>query len=123
MSNLFKELNFDRVIKTEDPEQHQMDSSFLEVKRYMTAANKNPDEATLLYVYYSGHGVLDNTTKIVLNEGENEMRYFDLEQKLSILSKYKHCFVAAIFDCCREEIPKEETRSIGDSDHTATLTD
>jgi len=36
----------------------------------------------LLFVYYSGHGVMDTTTKIVLNVQEEEKRYYELETVL-----------------------------------------
>jgi hypothetical protein len=73
-------------------------------------------------VYYSGHGILDNTTKIVLNEEDPAFRYFDLEKNLSSLSKAKNNFVTAIFDCCRQELPKLDTKGINDSDDLKNLT-
>ena len=81
-----------------------------------------------MYVYYGGHGILDNTTKIELNEEDPEHRYFDLEQKLSSLSKMNNNFVAAIFDCCRfemprKEIPKIHTRGPGDAVDTKKVSD
>ena len=86
-------------------------------------AHKDATKSTLLYVYYGGHGVLDNTTKIVLNEDDPMFRYFDLEQKLSSLSKMNNNFISVVFDCCREELPRSDTRDIGDTDDKKNLTD
>jgi hypothetical protein len=79
MAIFFKEMNFDRVIKTEDPDSQQMDKSFFEIKNILSKAHKDQNSSTLLYVYYAGHGIIDNTTKIVLNEEDPLFRYFDLE--------------------------------------------
>jgi len=60
---------------------------------------------------------------MVLNEEDLIFRYYDLEQKLSILSKMSNNFISALFDCCREELPKSETRSQGEADQSTNLTD
>jgi hypothetical protein len=101
-----------------------MDKSYLEIKNLLQATHKDATKSILLYVYYSGHGILDNTTKIVLNEEDPMFRYFDLEQKLSSLSKLKNNFITAIFDCCREVLPRADTRSLGDNtEEQVNLTD
>jgi hypothetical protein len=56
-----------------------MDKSFFEIKNILSKAHKDQNNSTLLYVYYAGHGIIDNTTKIVLNEDDPLFRYFDLE--------------------------------------------
>jgi hypothetical protein len=94
-----------------------MDKSFFEIKNILSKAHKDQNNRILLYVYYAGHGVIDNTTKIVLNEDEPLFRYFDLEQKLSVLSKYHNTYIVSVFDCCREVLPKADTRSMGDDDN------
>jgi hypothetical protein len=79
----------------------------------LSKAAKDPNESTLLYVYCNGHGVMHNTTHIVLNEVDIDERYYPLEEKISSLSAKKNCFVTSIFDCCREPLPNAETRSTG----------
>jgi hypothetical protein len=123
MTSFFETLKFDRVIKTENPDQQEIEMSYFEIKLLLQKSHKDKAKSILLYVYYSGHGILDNTTKIVLNEEDPMFRYFDLEQRLSSLSKLNNNFVAAIFDCCREELPRTDTRSIGDSEDMKNLTD
>lgn len=66
---------------------------------------KDGSKRVLLYVYYSGHGVMDTTTKIVLNEEDAQFRYFSLEANLFIASRYNNTYIVTIFDCCREELP------------------
>ena len=65
-------------------------------------------------MYYSGHGVMDSTTKVVCNAEDTEFRYFSLESQLSIISKYQNSYVVSVFDCCREYLPTEDTRGGGE---------
>jgi len=123
MESFFIEtLRFDRVIKTENPDSEQMEHSFSEINKLLKMAHTNATKSTLLSVYYTGHGVLEYTTKIVLNEAEPLFRYFDLEQKLSSLSKMDNNFIHGVFDCCREELPRSGTKDIGDTDDRKNLT-
>jgi intracellular sulfur oxidation DsrE/DsrF family protein len=61
-----------------------------------------------VYAYYSGHGILDMTTKIVVNtDSEFEQDwYFALESRMGLLSNYRNTYIMVVFDCCREEKPK-----------------
>ena len=45
-------------------------------------AKRQDNENTLLFVYYAGHGAMDNYTKIILNE----KRMYPLEKILRTLS-------------------------------------
>jgi hypothetical protein len=58
-------------------------------------------------VYYSGHGILDMTTKIVVNTDTDIERdmYFPLEFRMAALSNYRNTYIMVVFDCCREEKP------------------
>lgn len=86
------------------------------VQRKLKAANKDKTNETklVLYVYYSGHGVMDTTSKIVVNEKHDEDRYFPIESKLSIYSAYKNVYIILILDCCREVVPPMEEEKEGD---------
>ena len=64
---------------------------------------------TLLFVYYAGHGMMDNCTYVVLNG----KRMYPLEKMLRTLAKADGSYVVAVFDCCREKMPKEATRGLG----------
>jgi hypothetical protein len=95
-----------RVIVTMDGDMAAMESDWLKLKKeYFDKADKSGGKVKLLcVVYYSGHGILDMTTKVALNsssEVDNE-RYWALESKMQILSAYKNNYTMVVFDCCRE---------------------
>ncbi len=100
-----------------------MEKSYLQIKVLLQKSHRDQAKSILFYVYYGGHGILDNTTKIVLNEEDPEFRYFDLEQGLARISKLKNNFVTAIFDCCRKELPRISTRGPGDAVNTKNVSD
>ena len=77
----------------------------------MKEASRSNEIRLFTAIYYAGHGVMLNTTRIVLNEEENCDRYFDIELKLTVLSAHrKNTFTTMIFDCCRERISVEAMR-------------
>ena len=50
-------------------------------------------------------------TLLVLNEKEKKHRYFKIEAKLRALSNMiDHNFIIALFDCCRQQITKDDMR-------------
>ena len=55
---------------------------------------------TLLFVYYAGHGMMDNCTYVVLNA----KKMYPLEKMLRSLAKADGSYVVSIFDCCREKV-------------------
>lgn len=61
---------------------------------------KQQGKNTLIFVYYAGHGVMDNTTYCVLNGP----RMYPLEKILRSLAKSDGSYVVSVFDCCREKI-------------------
>lgn len=67
-------------------------------------------------MYYSGHGLMDTTTKILCNSEDTKFAYYPMESKLSNLAGYKNTYVVGIFDCCREKMPKEAMRGGGDQE-------
>ena len=84
----------------------------------MAQAHKDKSGKTklALFVYYSGHGAMDTTTKVICNEEELVFRFFNLETNLSLLTAYQNTFVVAVFDCCREQMPKEAQRGGADDE-------
>ena len=72
--------------------------------------NKN-GQNTLLFVYYAGHGMMDNYTYSVLNGGR---RYkYPLEKMLRTAAKMNGSYIIAAFDCCREKLSKDLMRGGG----------
>ncbi len=88
MAAFFQELGFNKIIRTENASEDEMHVAFNQVTKELRAGHtdKTNKKKVLLFVYYSGHGVMDTTTKIVLNEELAEDRYYALENKLSIIS-------------------------------------
>ena len=60
---------------------------------------------TLIWVYYSGHGVMNNTTFAVCDKGTRAARaWYPLEKQLRMLAGIKGTYVVGVFDCCRAAI-------------------
>ena len=64
----------------------------------LTAANKK----LLVFFYFAGHGIQDNTVSIVLNVAEGKHVY-KIENMLRALSKCDSAYVVGLLDCCREQ--------------------
>lgn len=64
---------------------------------------------TLVYVYYAGHGVMDNTTYCVLNGA----KMYPLEKMLRSFAKADGSYILAVFDCCREKLLQAVSRGLG----------
>lgn len=63
-----------------------------------------------MFVYFAGHGSMDNTTKAMLNG----KRHYPLEKSLRNLAKCDGSYVMGVFDCCREKLdPNLATRGGG----------
>ena len=73
---------------------------------------------TLIFVYYAGHGVMNNMTHAVCNGGydfhgnpSNVKCRYNLENSLRILGFEKGGYVVGVFDCTRvynDKIKNEE---------------
>ena len=64
---------------------------------------------TLWLIYCAGHGMMKNTTRLVLNIGKDEDEWmFDLEYWIRLLGEVRFNFTIGIFDCCRSDLSKFE---------------
>ena len=86
-------LKVDQIIETHDASMEKLEEDFYQFSVQMKKpgrwqpSDEEPEQPKLLvFVYYSGHGVMDDTTHIVVNSPNVSERYFDLEAKLFILS-------------------------------------
>lgn len=106
MEELFCELKFDHVYTSLDHNIKDIRNELHDRVRECEIADTDPTKKTLIYVYYSGHGVIiRGTTHIVLNEADAfSQRYFPLQKKLTVLKGYHNTFIVGVFDCCREAI-------------------
>ena len=67
-------------------------------------SSKFADEV-LLFVYYAGHGCMENKQYFVLNEEELDKRFWSAEEKLRLIGIRSGSAVKIIVvnDCCRED--------------------
>ncbi len=104
MSNLCFQLKFDEIITTIDAaSKTEMANGIKKLKQISDKASK--DTQILFFVYYSGHGVMHNTSYAVINSEDVYERYFDLEKAFSRLTELDNLFGILICDCCRNDPP------------------
>ena len=84
-----------------------LDPSFMDIKlaigetcNTIIRSYMEEEQNTLLFVYFAGHGSMDNTTKAMLNG----KRHYPLEKSLRNLAKCDGSYVMGVFDCCREKL-------------------
>ena len=95
------------------------------LQRYIDAERQEPEFIArgltanflfevFLYIYYAGHGCLDNKQMIVLNEKEIKKIFWPAEEKFKlILSRSgSNCKLMVVFDCCREDYEGAKNRAI-----------
>ena len=66
----------------------------------------------MIFVYYAGHGVMDNMTFALCNgnpltNGENgkvSKSRFNLENAVRAVGQVHGAYVLSVFDCCREAL-------------------
>ena len=61
------------------------------------------DRRKLIFWYYAGHGIQDNTVSMILNQAQGKYVY-PIEMQLRSLSKCGHAYVIGLLDCCREKV-------------------
>ena len=59
------------------------------------------NEKLFFMCYFAGHGIMDTTTKIILNSDSEDMACYPLEGKLRAIASSKVVFTVGLFDCCR----------------------
>ena len=81
-----------------EPTHDELELKFSEL-RVKALKNIGLRKGFIFYCYYSGHGILENTTKIVLSKGG----YFEIEKQLqdTFKSKVNGVYVIGVLDCCR----------------------
>ena len=64
-------MNVSEFITSENLGADEMDDVYDDkIKPLMKKTSRNADEKLSFFVYYSGHGAMDTTTKIMLNESK-----------------------------------------------------
>lgn len=82
----------------------------------LIAANwENGQRRTLVFLYYAGHGVLQNVTKAVCNKPDLRNRvFYPLESNLRVLGTRPGAFVIGLFDCCRSKFTRQMRSCVQD---------
>ena len=96
----------------ENPDYVDLKLAMNDTMNDMLRSYKHNEENTLLFVYYAGHGIMDNNTKIVLNGP----RMYPLEKILRGMATGDGSYIVALFDCCREKLSSGATRGGGNAD-------
>ena len=79
--------------------------------------NNTDRKGMVFFCYYSGHGVLESTTKIILPDEvyKQHRNPFPLESRLRSLKVIEFTYVIGVFDCCRSifKTPQQVTEHRG----------
>jgi hypothetical protein len=62
---------------------------------------ENIDEHVLFFVYYSGHGYMNNLTYGISGQTKDDIPIEGWVRKISL---YHNVFTIAFFDCCRDAL-------------------
>ena len=79
MEAFFRKLGFTEFFISENKTYDELEDDYDEIRKILKATKKKEDEKLSLFVYYSGHGCMDTTTKIMVNEKDPAEMYFALE--------------------------------------------
>ena len=97
------------------------DADYMQVKIAIDSTNNEIYDnycngmSTLLFVYYAGHGMMDNCTYSIHNRTDRRWKY-PLEKQLRTIAKAEGSYVVAVFDCCREKLRLEQMRGLKNLD-------
>ena len=95
----------------ENPDFLGISQEFAKIRAFVRE-KRDKGETVLLYVYFAGHGIIEEQTKAVVNTDNPKRWAFPIEQNIRILGAIKGCFVFAVLDCCREMIKAAIAASI-----------
>jgi hypothetical protein len=79
MEDFFKKLGFTEFFITMNKSYDDLEDEYDKIKKILRETKNKEDEKLSLFVYYSGHGCMDTTTKIMVNEKDPKEMYFALE--------------------------------------------
>jgi len=88
------------IIEIHDADFPKLSQLFRLLNTEVTARWENERALTLIFVYYAGHGVMENYTYAMLNDCK-KIRY-PIEKQMRNLGINPGVFVLGVLDCCRE---------------------
>ena len=96
-------LNFkeDEIVLMEDPTYNEV-NIFIRELALRTAKLTKDMKNLLVFFYFAGHGIQDNTVSMLLNTSESKY-FYRIESQLRTLAKCDSAYVVGMLDCCREQ--------------------
>ena len=104
-----KDLKFDEIEVFWEPNHTKLKLYFTKLDARLLESSEE-GKKTVVFVYYSGHGLMDERSLIVLNDDAKRPKnafMFPLERYLRTLSENPSNYMIALFDCCRARVPKK----------------
>lgn len=104
-----KDLKFSEVKEFWEPEHKALKLYFTKLDAQLLERAEN-NEKTLVFIYYTGHGLMDERSLIVVNDAATKPKnafMFPLERYIRTLSENPANYMVALFDCCRARVPKK----------------
>ena len=104
-----RQLGFDKVEKFWEPDHKKLKLFFTKLDAEMLERAEE-GKKSVIFIYYTGHGLMDERSLIVLNDPEQKPKnafMFPLERYIRTLSENSSNFMISLFDCCRARVPKK----------------
>lgn len=101
---------FDEIIVSEDCNMLELEETFNDIcLRYYSPSHMKPKDGgkqqqLFAYVYVTGHGAMEMTTGVLVNQRDELMQFFNLEAKFLKAARYKNTYTLMLFDCCRQKM-------------------
>ena len=89
----------DEIVIMENPTYNDMNIYMRELALKIAKASAL-GRKKLVFWYYAGHGIQDNTVSMILNQQEGKYVY-PIEMQLRSLSKCGNAYIIGLLDCCR----------------------
>lgn len=104
-----KNLGFQEIQKFWEPDHKKLKLYFTKLDaRLLEEADEG--KKTMVFVYYTGHGLMDERSLIVVNDDSTKPKnafMFPLERYIRTISENPNNYMVALFDCCRARVPKK----------------
>ena len=92
------------IIMLKNVQRTEMMKKLQQINRECIAQFQMDGTNTLIFIYYAGHGIMNNYTEAVVNNNEagNAKFRFPIERQMRIIATNPGTFVLGVLDCCRE---------------------
>jgi len=103
------------IIEIVDAQRGPLMKELQQINRKCITQFETDGTNTLVFIYYAGHGIMNNYTEMVCNTADagNVKWRVPIEKQMRILATNPGTFVLGVLDCCRENFQLEGTRGGG----------